>query len=697
MVSLTRTPNTVWRDYNTDGEPGSGAKKPVKGEIRTLLNEMVTGTSGVEGEVQGARDGHPSLGANVIGIRGEVEGARDGEATLGSNVSGIKATAGRVDRGYAIRQADSHPDWDAPHADYLATWPTNEMTVQAVGLGDMTDDGFLRSGGVAINRLQPAWDFWDSDVVPIAMDGAKSIFVGYDRVSGFLTGPNGIDVNTAPPEWDQSTVDIIPIAEDADRKVILGFNRLTGTLVGAFSDAPREAMGYINSGTLMLWCEGFATDIPVATEAEVTSVLSIEQTSTNITALCSTASGKKIINVELSAAAPTLASGITKIRMVLIVGQSLAEGWNNDPVVTPTALNPGRALMFNGGVRFMGGAPYDPPNTNDLLNRNRVAFLDDLVEVDGGYASQTVAATLCDRLLGSLPADEALLVANGALGASSYAMRKKGTATYRNLLLTVERGATIARMLGCEFEVSYVVKIDGESDSGSSQATWLANMYEEHADLNADIKFRTGQAADIVVITDQMGRGASPVVLAQIQAAKDQPTKFVCVGPKYHLEMDDSVHLTALGYAIRGAEFARAIVRFRGGTNPLPPYISAAVRAGAVITCTIAGDFVGPMMEDSATVTDPGNKGVIFTQTGGNSVTILSTAISSGNLIVTLSDTPTGTNQKITIGRGGEPGIGPVDGPRACFRDQSPDTVTIAGSAHPLHRWIAHCECAVTT
>lgn len=388
---------------------------------------------------------------------------------------------------------------------------------------------------------------------------------------------------------------------------------------------------------------------------------------------------------------------------MLFTGQSLVTGRSaNGQVITPTALNPQVVLMPNGGVRTLGADQDAPVSLGVLLDRARVRDYVDLVEADAGLAGQTMAATLGKYLAAAMPST-GFIMANCGLGASPFAQRTVGTVVWRNILLQVERVATFCLMRGLPLRV-VVVDVDGESDAGTAKAPWMATKLAYWDDLNAAVRGIAGpvMSQDIIIATDQMGAGAGGgVALAQLQLAIDNPTKFLCVGPKYHHTPVDGIHIDALSQAIRGAEFGRVLKRrLVDGVSVLPPYLGPATISGTTVTAPFLGEMTGGMIVETALISDPEApyaKGVSFHQTGGNSVGVSSASIVAGNLVAELSAVPTGTAPYLGVARRPFPtGVGPTVGLRACFRDQATEVFDINGDNYPMYRFPAHWETPIT-
>ena len=244
------------------------------------------------------------------------------------------------------------------------------------------------------------------------------------------------------------------------------------------------------------------------------------------------------------------------------------------------------------------------------------------------------------------------LISNNAGGGKLYTELKKGTAYYQLLLDQITNA--IASTSGADYQFYGASVIHGEADrtAGTPQATYEAYLAEWQSDLDTDAKAITGQARDVILCVCQMGTGsnAANINLAQYEAAKDNDNIYL-VCPKYWATYNDASHLEEYSYRKLGEYHAKAwrsIINGNGWTPLMPTAVS---RVGAVITAQFNVP-TSPLVLDTTTIAAQTNYGFTFAQTGGNSVTISSVAIDGDNVVITLSDTPTGTAQKLRYAYG---------------------------------------------
>lgn len=437
----------------------------------------------------------------------------------------------------------------------------------------------------------------------------------------------------------------------------------------------------------------------VLTEDEITEVLSTSVADGWASGLVQTADGREIKGWALS---PEVALGeaVTDLWVLPIYGQSLSIGvmatsslTHNEPDAT------GRAVMLDGGLRILGTSQLLADLGAKAL-RSRMGALAPLQERNDGTSKRTIASTFAAGLLPDLPVDTGVALFAPGIGSTQIGQRAPGTTPFRNLKLCIERACAMARLTGRVPLVPAYLCLDGESDSlYQTAASYTALKEAERRAVEAVAVGATGQADDVVCFHTQTAFRAEAVPLAQLQMALDDPTHYVCIGPKYYYPHDDTIHLTEISTARFGYEFARAARRvLLDGLTALPLHMTSAVRTGASVVCTWGGDIDGDVVIDTTTITNPGNYGIGFAEDGGAGVTVTGVTVTgSRQITVTLSATPTGTNQRILVARA--PNVanaGPVNGARACFRDSSLDTCAFGGIEYPLYRWACHQEIAIS-
>ena len=400
--------------------------------------------------------------------------------------------------------------------------------------------------------------------------------------------------------------------------------------------------------------------------------------------------GAFVVRKEEGVASTTLLPSIDKIQTVINYGQSLSVGASSLPAISTTPVLPGRAVMFNGGTMVRGTSDNTGALTSDRIN----AWVD-MYETRAG---ENPGNQLGLYLGNHRPADEGILVAALGVGAQQYANLKKGTQPYNNILMAMRRARIIASLNGLKFLSPILTWDQGQNNRNASQATYLGYLLELQVDVTADWQRYSGAAGEVMVFINQMSDWTKysittcEVPLAQLQAALENPGRFACVGPQYMLEHIDGIHLTGEASARMGAYQGRAIARHLAGTPWVPLHIASAVRTGAAIVLTYAGgEETKDIAIDTALVSDPGNNGFEWAQTGGVTQTISGVAkTGTRQITVTLSGdpgAPTASSIGYAITGVSAANGGPTTGARGNVRDQSTDLTPLGA---PMHNWACH-------
>lgn len=391
---------------------------------------------------------------------------------------------------------------------------------------------------------------------------------------------------------------------------------------------------------------------------------------------------------EYLLASTSLDPTVAKIVHFILYGQSLSYGAYSSPPIHTEPVRAGFGVMFNGGVQVNGAvspAIATPPNNRDSLV--------DAAEI---LTLESPGVAIVYGVTGSagLEEDEAALISGHGRGGQSYLTLKKngnqGGQEWRNLVAASKRARVIAALNQVDYELGALHWIHGEQDRNASKATYKAWMLELRGDASTDL------GAAVVVVLDQISNWtaydmtSSQVPFAQLEVAVENPTTHVCVGPKYMLEtVTDGIHLTAPSSARLGSYHARAVNRFRAGLNTLPLHCEGFTRSGSQIRLQMHVP-VGPLAIDTTAVSNPGNYGITWNQTGGIARTISSIALDGSDIVVTLTGDPGAfTSAYIGIAATGVPGAngGPATGARSNFRDSAAD-LDIDGAVMP--NWAAH-------
>ncbi len=378
------------------------------------------------------------------------------------------------------------------------------------------------------------------------------------------------------------------------------------------------------------------------------------------------------------------------------MGQSLSNGGAAIPAITVTPPLPGRVVMYNGGVRVLGTSQDSSYPTTPVPDLNLLSWVDAVERTDGN-AGESPACGMGARLAATYPATDAILLAACGVGGQGYAAIGPGTVPDANFRRAVIRGWIMCQLLGLLFEVS--VHVDhGETDRAVASGTYKGWAVAWQAHYTAMVQSIVPGHGEVKLYISQLANwtayalSASTVPDDQAAAARENPGKIYLTGSRYPFATgSDGIHLTPAASKALGEQHADAELRVAAG-QPSCFAALTAVRTGNEII--VSGDVpVGPIVRDTATVTDPGpelaaavppiagNKyGFRYVQTGGTPVTVNDVVVDGGTQIkVILSGDPGAVaTQALRIAMDGVAGNhgGPTSGPRACFRDSGGNWLT---------------------
>ncbi|MEI7614887.1 MAG: fibronectin type III domain-containing protein, partial [Betaproteobacteria bacterium] len=366
---------------------------------------------------------------------------------------------------------------------------------------------------------------------------------------------------------------------------------------------------------------------------------------------------------------------------ILSTGQSLSLGYAGSPVLSTT--QPYSNKMLDG--------TDSAPGTN----------LSPLVEV----SNETPAAAMGNGI--TFQNGVQTVVTRHGVGGTAYSGLKKGTAPYANGMQQFVNVRNAATLLGETSQVMGVTTVHGETDSisGTSAATYEADLAEWQHDYETDIKAINGQTGTIPMFTDQMdsyttyGNATSVIPQAQLAASEDYPGKIILVGPKYFLNYSGTgPHLTNTSYRMLGEYYAKVMKKVffdKVAWRPLSP--DAIQLIGNVIYAKFHVP-AGVLALDTNIVSQNTNYGFEYYDTT-SSATISSVSIMNSDTVkITLSNVPTGGNQRLRYAYTGvinaAAGAQSAGAPRGNLRDTD-STVSLSGNN--LYDWAVHFDKSITT
>jgi hypothetical protein len=398
------------------------------------------------------------------------------------------------------------------------------------------------------------------------------------------------------------------------------------------------------------------------------------------------------------------------INHVLSTGQSNSVANSGSPVLTST--QPYSNTMFDVGVMTCADCSGDgcmatetPSAFVPLVEGDR--FFNYGVEtMSSGFANNATMLAQTRYLLGNtIASSHKLLVSLHGRSGNVYACIRKGgcpgwfnrtyVLPFSEGLMQVSWAKALAEVRGESYAVRGVTLIHGESDHygyaalypwpGSDGTPGKLQSYadallELQDDYETSVKAITGQSVPVPLYLSQTHTLAarSFIVLEQYHAHKRAPGKVILIGPTYHLSFaTDGIHYNSAGNRRLGAYFAKAYAKTTLGGQAWEPLRPLQVtRVANVVTVKFLVP-VPPLVLDTIRVSDPGNYGFEFVDDSGAEITNVSLA-GPDTVVITLSQTPTGSNRKLTYATRSGTFPGPTSGVRGNLRD-SDSSISLAG------------------
>lgn len=695
-MPISPNASTVWRDYNTDGVPSSGVKKPHKPDIRQWGTAVETAITTVEATVAAADLGVTGVEADIVALDLRVDAVEADITTL----SGAITTPGEVYLTKALMDADL-----VPGADTLAqvtsdpAFQNNEYLWKKVGAtttGSWTQTD-IPAPALNNRRLD------DLEAEPLLRNG----FMG--------------NVN--------DKYDAIVLKDSAD-KLVFGVSQEDGTVkVGAWEHKPSlthhdpyEPGGYP--------CYISAGDVVVIHD---NGVQTIDGGAYTFTAC---GPGKTFVTASWDKPAMAAASAVQIDRngeIFAVYGKSLAIGIMADgqslsvgsrAVGTGMSVNPDPDHIFMPDTGYSSDIRLNlntAAGTAPTLASGAIAGLVPMESVPGEEAfttGQSGVETLCYALhydiMRKLNYAPTLIGFSLGIGGFALADLIKTTQHYTNTQTAITDIKAEALAAGYRFWLPAVYWRHGESDA--SNASYESQMVTHRSNFNTDTKAITGQASDIwfiMAVPSSFAAGQDDAALAMLALHENQPAGFVLSHPSYMLDYDiyapgittddDYVHLSVRGQQMDGEYAKKAWLKTVFGKSrwePLRPL--TAIRSAANIDVTFNVP-VGSLVLDTTTVTERAGtvKGFEFVDDSGSTPAISSvTVLDADTVRITLASTPTGTqaSQKVRYALNGHDGVDPFNASemaRGNLRD-SDTTRAVFDPSLTLYNWCVPFEKTVT-
>ncbi|RDI25186.1 hypothetical protein DFR41_104243 [Pseudacidovorax intermedius] len=387
-----------------------------------------------------------------------------------------------------------------------------------------------------------------------------------------------------------------------------------------------------------------------------------------------------------------------ELELAIAYGQSLSSGISSGQAAISTT-QPYGSLMLSGGIRTFGRAPYTGETLVPMVEAVTTGT------AAGVETPLSGMAEMCNALIETENevkwTDHAWHLVGAACGGDGVNITNLGNtagSNYQGLLSVVDRVKAIADADGRPMVARHVNWIHGPADTagGMAREEYASRLTTLHANLDADIRARTGRTEPVLMAISQTASHSvysKPPLVALAQAdVCDGVTRFL-ITPEYFFNYRDQVHLYPESYKWFGAYFGLWRKRVLIDGKPwkwLKPVRKISQGRAVVVIFDVP---VRPLVLDTSMVTNPGNYGFSLVDSVGTAIPIASVELAGPTRvkIVAGADLPAGFKVRYAYDNGTNAGAGPLTGARGNLRDGMGYlySTLIQGVRRPLHSW---CE-----
>ncbi|MDR6195189.1 hypothetical protein [Siphonobacter sp. SORGH_AS_0500] len=382
-----------------------------------------------------------------------------------------------------------------------------------------------------------------------------------------------------------------------------------------------------------------------------------------------------------------------------LISQSLGLGAYGSPAFTATP-EP-YLLQFTKGPRMM---EFDNDST-------RFSGLVPLVETGNSGNLETPCSSYARAFKKALAADgfvmndtnqrlEMISFASGTSGVTITDL-SKGSVGYQRFVDCLNAAKNLTKAQGKTMNLPLIYWMQGEHNVNDSQSSYKAKILQLKKDLIAEVKaINPTQKNELVFLTYQLAfhnaanpnstpSGAYPnIALAFLDLALTEPGFYL--GPvMYPYVYADNIHLSGPFEYMKVGALAGYIAEqiiMKGDFKPI--HVKDYLYEGNILTLRFHVP-VAPLVFDTETVTDPGNKGFrLFS--GSTEQTITSVEITRPDTVKIVCVNPVLAGMKLTYAINGTPlKSGRTEGSRGCLRDSQGNTVKFepTGYSFRLDNW----------
>jgi hypothetical protein len=226
-----------------------------------------------------------------------------------------------------------------------------------------------------------------------------------------------------------------------------------------------------------------------------------------------------------------------------------------------------------------------------------------------------------------------------ARGGTPYIGLKRGAPTYTQMLNYISQIKTVAAAQGLTARVRSFVTLQGENDSPTNRDEYANDMLTWRRDLDADVRYITGQAEPLFLVLIQCNESVGPdpnTSLANVDTMDLGAPYCIVSHPSYCIGPQDNAgganaggHFMAMGWVQFGEQIGHAILRSVYGAGHKPIRLRRGVPGAywsAKSPYTITLSYSRPVLIDSSNAvidnTQLANYGFTFADQSGSPPTI---------------------------------------------------------------------------
>ena len=692
MAGIKDQADSVYRDFKVDGVPASGENNPDKSEIRGLFSIVDVAVAAAQAGITivadtAARDTFYATEANrtkLVYVNNNNGSATDPANGVYEYVGGSPRVAQSFYEGLAtiVQPLVTQATTAADKAEQFAVGaPGIAAALGTTGPAPLSYGNSAANEGDANGNTFTA--FYTNNDAGLPMPGyLESVTI---RTSGAATG------------------NILVI--DASRKVVASFQIAAIGAGVTTAQAPfgvaMDAGSYIayqplTGAVLRLMGNGFTWQVngdkSIGSTVTFQGIGATVALSFTVRPSAGNLTGRmEVVEAALSGITTDVAApGLTaEINMVPQFGQSLSRGFLGGLVtINPV---PG-SLSFNGGVRADDGKDGSTGTGVYASLIPHTEFANQNAENETPCAGvMTNFGTFSADALGApfYQFGQQMLVCAPGRGATSAADLFNDARLSENITY----GGIRAAALGKSFAVPWMGWTHGEQDIniGTTAAAYTTTVVNGRLATEAHAQSVTKTSAPLPMIMSQVAthniyNKPPTIAMAQSKMCRDYDLMVMTV-PRYQFTYVDGQHLTGYDYKMLGAYEGYAASEYVLKGHKLAPVdVKRAYRQGSNVIIEYNVER-GPLVFDTAWVSDPGSLGFALVDSSGATITIGTPVVFGGRYVrIPVTGRAPIAGDKIRYAWGSAGSVsGRTAGPRGCLRDSTTYTFDPGDGVRPMH------------